>query len=236
MRDVVETFLKGNSLRRIIKFFCDTSVNQVVDPVTETLCMMLTTPLQFSITEIGVTFFKDKNTHVFPYRNMTQGQLEYVRDTVNSIYGVDSVEESARMGVQMGGGCVVKLSSTSLQRHAVVAPPCPSLPKKAANVVGQNTHPDVLDAFEVLGAFCTSVFSSKLYGGDPQLCYNLCNVIIQRVCTSVHLQKDVQRQLFNWCSVLKETSSNRRPADAATVGQGSQLHSPVQPPAEPLPA
>ena len=231
MREVVDTFLRENSLRRIIKYFCDTSVNQVVDPVTETLCMMLTTPLQFSITEIGVTFFKDKNTHVFPYCNMTRRQIDYVKDTVKRLYGVASVEESARMGVQMGGGCVVKLSSSSSSAL------CEDSPQQQGQTGGgggaeeaEQPHPEILDAFEVLGAFCTSVFASKNYASDPQLCYNVCNVVIQRVCGSVHLQKDVQRRLFDWCSALRDMKTaaaqngGREAAGGSAVSALSLIH------------
>lgn len=172
-------FLSDQGLRRVIKYFCDTSVSNAVDPILETLSMMLTTPLHFCITRTGVTFWKNKYTYIYPFQCMTEAQLDFVQACVDDLYGVSCVEECTARGVQMVGGCIVR------QRK-------------------QDGSQPVLDTFDVLGTFCSSVFGSKLYYSDPQVCHNICNIVIQRVCGNVQIHKSVRKRLFEWCDELRD--------------------------------
>mmetsp|Transcript_31120 Transcript_31120/g.75118 ORF Transcript_31120/g.75118 Transcript_31120/m.75118 type:complete len:139 (+) Transcript_31120:22-438(+) len=70
-------------------YFClicsDLPVAQVMDPITETICMMVTSPIELTITEPGVTLFQNRHTHVYPYNRMNEAQKSYVRNTITRV-------------------------------------------------------------------------------------------------------------------------------------------------------
>ena len=191
MQETVDMFLRGKNLRRVMNTFCNDSVGQVVDPITETLCMMLTTPLQLVVTEVGVTLFRDKNTHVFPYPQMTRAQIDYVKGVVRDAFGLNC---APRGGLQMGGGCVIKFDTTN-----------PSM---------------LLSPTEVFEAFFQSVFESKVYT-DPGVRYNVCNIVLQRVLSCIYLSNEAQQDLFAILNRCRDASQSQERGSAAQVFMAS---------------
>lgn len=207
MDEILDTFFSENELPRLFHYFCETSVGEIVDPITETITLMTTSPIELIVTETGVTLFKNRSTHVYPYSKMTAGQKEYVRKTILRVLSIQSSErESIRHnpsanflshdydhcqnsdtpgrnlhplggkghaqrqkpklmnGVQMGGGFVI-FSSTAAGVGDTVLPL-----EKVANV------------------FCNFVFMSKIHQ-DPVVRKGICNIVIQRVCSSAFFPK-----------------------------------------------
>ena len=55
---IVEKFLCGSQLRRVMAHLCNHCSNQVGDPIADTVAMMLTQPIHLVITEVGIALFK----------------------------------------------------------------------------------------------------------------------------------------------------------------------------------
>lgn len=169
MHSIVDTFLQGDMLCKILNYYCNLSVGQIVDPISETICMVIKTPVQLVITEVGVTLFKDKNTHVYPYALMTKDQLDYIRNILFQARSVTDHKGAVRAGIQMGGGCIIRFIAKSA--------------------------PIFLVPVDVFKAFCSSVFRSKIHTNNT-VRYNFCNIVIQRVCSSIHLSNSVRQAIF----------------------------------------
>lgn len=159
----VDLFLRGEALRRVVSFFCNAMVDQVTDPITYTLCMMVSTPVHIMLTQVGVAPFRDKNTMVFPYRHMDEDQRYFLREFVLRAERETSGWMTSR---QIGGGCVLGNSGC-----------------------GQSTE-QRLDPVEVIGAFCQGVFASTTHGEDAER-RGICNLFLQRVGAGVSLDRRV---------------------------------------------
>lgn len=194
MDRIDDVFLRGTALERVIQYFCETNIGHVMDPINDVLCLMLTTPLQPTITESGVSFFRNRSTFVLPYSHMTQSQIDYTREVVREFTNISSPSAAARAGVQMGGGCVIRASREYANQKS-----------KPQNETNGNTRTDFLDPYEVVASTCKLVFNSKDHT-DPALRYNICNIILQRVQSTVHLSKEVQQKLFAVIENLKHRS------------------------------
>ena len=60
----VQLFLNGDALQQMISYICNTSHGSVADPITTTVCMMITTPVQIVLTQVGVAPFKVNGSSV----------------------------------------------------------------------------------------------------------------------------------------------------------------------------
>lgn len=54
----IDLFLTGKSLQTMISHICNTAHGSVTDPITNTLCMMIKSPIQIVLTQVGVAPFK----------------------------------------------------------------------------------------------------------------------------------------------------------------------------------
>jgi hypothetical protein len=122
----VELFLRGDELVHLMRHFCNTSMGQVVDPITDVVCVMITSPLQIVITEVGVAPFKDRPTRIYPFVEMNENQRTFLREIVQS--HLDCADGGKRANdrvatttttsisfasLQMGGGFVIEFQPAS---------------------------------------------------------------------------------------------------------------------------
>jgi hypothetical protein len=96
MQRFVQLFLEGESLQRVMKHLCETSVGQVVDPITDVVCVMVTSPLQLVITEIGVAPFRDRAAHVYPFVAMNEVRHIHARGPRLPLCGYERGETHPR--------------------------------------------------------------------------------------------------------------------------------------------
>ena len=82
MEELTTLFLTTDSLKRVLTYMCR-SLNQ--DPITETLRVMLTSPIQFHLSRYGLGLFK--GSAVFPYTYMTPEQRVWLYELVRAIRG-----------------------------------------------------------------------------------------------------------------------------------------------------
>ncbi len=76
----VETFLAGEALRRLLVHACNHAVSFVADPITDTVCAMLSTPVAAVFSMTAVMPFRDKAQIALPYTYMTAAQRAYVHE------------------------------------------------------------------------------------------------------------------------------------------------------------
>lgn len=129
----VDKFLRGDSLCRVIVYLCNNCQGTVTDPITSVLHFMITSPVQVTLTQVGVAPFRDRSTLVFPYRLMTEEQRSLLRSFVENI---ENEVSGSVASVQIGGGCVLSKPSQ------------------------ENVY---LESVDVLLAFCQTVSMSKTH-------------------------------------------------------------------------
>jgi hypothetical protein len=166
----VEVFLTGEGLQRMYVYMCGESLGDVMDPASNIACMMASTPITITITEVGIAPFKDRMTHIYPYSKMDQAQIAYIKTIVNDCLD-DNIAPSINCSssIQMGGGCILLVA----------------LQQKTARF---------LKGHFVLTAMCNAICNNMTHS-DKSNRIGMCNIIIQRIYASIHLSKDTQRYI-----------------------------------------
>lgn len=178
-RKIIETFLTGKNLRKVMAHLCNSyHGNNTSDPITDTVVMMLTCPINLIITEVGVALFQGKPTALYPFSKMDVDQIYYVEEVVRScLLRCNSVglHTDHHAMVQMGGGCILYTKTmNSRQQHNHQGPML------------------LLDPLEVLRCTCDCIFASKDYS-DTEIRKVICSIVLQRVCCMATIkQKDKQ--------------------------------------------
>jgi hypothetical protein len=166
----VELFLTGENLQKMYVYMCGESLGDVSDPASNVACMMSTTPITLTITEVGVAPFKDRMTHIYPYSKMNNLQLGYIKMIVNDCMDLNATPSiSCTSSIQMGGGCILL-------------------------VVLQQKTSRFLKGHSVIIAMCDAICNNKS-SPDISTRIGMCNIIIQRVYASIHLSKETQRHI-----------------------------------------
>jgi hypothetical protein len=164
--EFVNMFLTGPALHSVICHMCNQNNGLAVDPITDTLTTMVSTPVVVVITEAGVAMFKDKPTMVFPYTSMTMSQIHYIRDIVQSMEQyVGQCGQHLKGQIQMGGGCIL------------------ALPHKIQK------HEHILCKFTVITAFIDCVRDTTHHCSWSSKA--TCGIILQRFMINVNLSKDI---------------------------------------------
>ena len=64
---IIAEFLTGKNLRKMFSHLCNNASGQVTDPISDTVVMMLTCPVQLILTEVGVSLFKVSKSFFFSF-------------------------------------------------------------------------------------------------------------------------------------------------------------------------
>ena len=82
MEDFEEKFLNEAALRSYFVYLCKSN-SESVDPITDALVVMLTNPVQFTVSRHGLIMFKGAQPYPFTHMDASQRQLLF--DMVGSI-------------------------------------------------------------------------------------------------------------------------------------------------------
>lgn len=82
MEEFHAQFLTPLALERVLAYMCRTSTQ---DPITESIKIMLTCPVQFHVSRFGLGVFK--GCGVFPFTYMTKEQRQWLHELVKAIGG-----------------------------------------------------------------------------------------------------------------------------------------------------
>jgi hypothetical protein len=174
----VEKFLSAESLQKVYVHFCAESLGDVIDPASYIACMMATTPIALTITEVGISPFKDRMTNIYPYSKMTYSQLDYIKETVNECMDAHrSISYSSN--IQMGGGCILLVS-----------------PKQKTQRFLKGHH--------IVIAMCDSI-CQNIHHSDAHTRIGICNILIQRIYASINLHIDTQKYITEHMNVLSQS-------------------------------
>ena len=161
-----ELFLKGENLRDMMVYMCNTCTSDVQDPITHTICTFLSTPVRISITKIGLAPFQGCNTAIFPFFCMREEQKLLLLEIIQFM------QENGRatLSTQMGGGGMATLKPD-----------------------GQRVY---LDTSEVIFQFFQATKESERTGMKTQVRDKVCNIILQRVCSAVHIPRRTLNEIM----------------------------------------
>lgn len=163
-----QLFLTGPALRDMLVYMCNSYTNEVNDPITHTLCTFLTTPITINITKTGLAPFKDCNMAIYPFFCMTSEQKAFLLQALSFMQDHNLATLSSRMG---GGGM------------AALNAKCPR---------------DYLDTVDVLTQFTIATRTSNQGGQMSDVIRdNICNIVIQRVCSMVHISRTTLNKVMS---------------------------------------
>lgn len=165
-----ELFLEGENLRDMMVYMCNTCTSDVQDPITHTICTFLSTPVRISITKIGLAPFQGCNTAILPFFCMREEQKRLLLEILQFM------QENGRatLSTQMGGGGMATLKTT-------------------LNPNGQRVY---LDTSEVIFQFFQATKESERAGMKAQVRDKVCNIILQRVCSAVHIPRRTLNEIM----------------------------------------
>ena len=90
MEELIQRFLDGETLRRMFAYLCQSTLQ---DPITETVRVMLTRPVQFHLSRFGLGIFQD--TPVLPFHLLTGEQRTWLHGLMQAIRSPGSAMHSA---------------------------------------------------------------------------------------------------------------------------------------------
>lgn len=183
--EILATFMSGDRLRRVLSHMCNHASSSVADPITTTVRIMLTCPVQLVISEVGVAFFKDHPNVLYPFAKMDVHQRYLIERVVSSCMHMHDIcpRLGSRVVVQMGGGCILYTD------------PAPSSSQAEEGKAEQF----LLRPIEVLRALCDCIFASVKYG-DPGVRYAIASIVLQRIIGAASIPKEDQRAAFGYAS------------------------------------
>ena len=85
VQKTIDLFLRGENLEHAINTLCNHREGQCSDPITNTLSLMMTTPVCISVSEGGLSPFEKRPDLILPYNGMTKDQLEYIEEIVQRV-------------------------------------------------------------------------------------------------------------------------------------------------------
>jgi len=139
------------------------------DPITGTLVVLLTCPIQLGLTEVGAMLFQGHSSLIYPYSLMCPDQRDFVRRCLDD-----------RQDWRIYNGAVVF-------RQPARAPPLVLAPSA------------VLLAFcEKLLNSAQHAGQDRQLGLSPEQRLAVCNIVLQRVQGYVQIDKPVHRELNEW--------------------------------------
>ena len=75
-------FFSPNALTRMFVHFVNHRLIQATDPITQTLVLMVNSPVQLVLCETGLIAFQNNDLPVYPYTKMSRQQLKFLHDTL----------------------------------------------------------------------------------------------------------------------------------------------------------
>lgn len=192
-RMAVDVFLTGQNMRKMMAHLCNSYCgHSMSDPITDTVVMMLTCPLNLIITEVGIALFQDRPTALYPFSKMDADQIYYVEGVVRSCLlkcnAAMSISDDHSQQivchnamVQMGGGCILYTRTV------------------------RSTPELLLNPLEVLKCTCDCIFASSDHC-DAEIRHAICSIVLQRVCCLSNIKHCDQQAADDYISMLLEKS------------------------------
>lgn len=200
----MDTFLRGDALSRLLVHSIRNAASYVTDPITDTVCTMINTPVAAVFGVNGLMPLQHTSSIVFPYAYMTAEQRAYISERL--------LTGDATAGV-------VSLASRSSCVEVIFA--------------HRTKAGTFISAGEILFCMCEGIIGTRPADGDTERLQrlNVCNVLLQRIRCSVHVAHDVVvglqarlRVLFpvGGAEFLQKARVVAVGSDAASVGEAQE--------------
>ena len=158
-QNFVQVFLTARNLQRFIIYACNASTADNSDPITFTVVAMLSSPVNISLSNVGVRAFKNPSIPPLPYYLLDVSQCAFVRDLMAL---VQQNESMATVSSDTNSSFVLRLQQPS-----------------------QNM---MIDKEAVMHALSETVMHAKPYGTAATK-KRVLAVLTQRIGSMVMLQK-----------------------------------------------
>jgi hypothetical protein len=106
-KDLTLFFKRSCILQKIIVNNINNRVQDFPDPITSTLILMASSPMQFVFCENGILLFKTSNLPVLPYASLNDEEREFLRnilEQVDTAHLVETYYGCGKFAVQMQVG------------------------------------------------------------------------------------------------------------------------------------
>ena len=174
MEEFIKTFLSSDSLSYIFTHTCNSSIGYVSDPITDTLCTMIKTPICTTLTTKGLMMFRQAPNITLPYSHMNKDQKKLLMELLS---------EHNQHNVTV----------SKIQNSVNVTFKCETRPEVYTDVSNVLLCACTLIMDEVKRV-------GTLLGEDEKLLrskgLSICNIILQRVRSVTHIKHDVFVHLY----------------------------------------
>ena len=186
VKNARERFLRlisdDNFIQRMLCHMVNNKIQDFQDPLTSTLVLMATSPLQMVLCEAGLLPFKTTLLPVLPYSILTLGEIEQMRQIL-----ADTCDRQLHETVESSGQytlSVAPVAQTSQQQHQQMAANKNNSGGSAAVTICRRS---------LLHAFVAVMMSSSSKKDENQLIVNrtLCNIVLQRFMASVSTPSEI---------------------------------------------
>lgn len=157
------TIFEDNLLiQKMLIYFINNRIQDFVDPLTTTLYLMMSTPLQFVLCESGILPFKTNLLSVFPYNLL---QKEHLKNLETIILEVPV--EHHRETMETSGQYTLSIPLNKPNCHTFV------------------------NQKKVLENFVIVIFKNNKVYEDLNVCKTLCNIVLQRLMSKIQFSSDL---------------------------------------------
>jgi len=149
-------------LQRMLIYFINNRIQDFVDPLTTTLYLMMSTPLQFVLCESGLLPFKTNLLTVFPYNFLKVEHLETLESIINEV----SVEHQ-RETMETSGQYTLAVNLNKINSHKFT------------------------NQKKILENFVVVIFKNNKVYEDLNVCKTLCNIVLQRLMSKIQFSSEL---------------------------------------------
>jgi len=149
-------------IQKMLIYFINNRVQDFVDPLTTTLYLIMSTPLQFVLCESGILPFKTNLLPVFPYNIL---RIEHLK-TLESII-LEVPVENHRETMETSGQYTLSIFLNKQSCHKFI------------------------NQRKVLENFVIVIFKNNRIYEDLNVCKTLCNIVLQRLMSKIQFSSDL---------------------------------------------
>ena len=178
LRDQYIAFSSQDSfLRKIIVYMVNHRVQEFSDPLTSTLVLMATSPMQMVCCESGILPFKTSLLPVIPYALLSLNENNFVQHIISELSD-DVMHETMESSGQYTLSVFYSLSSKVFMCKR-----------------------------QLLLNFMYVMFNNNNVYGDVAICKTLCNIILQRFMARVPVPSEMVSEVVMSFSDIKENTA-----------------------------
>ena len=176
-------------LRKILIYMVNHRVQDFTDPLTNTIVLMATSPLQLMLCESGLLPFKTNLLPVIPYSLFSSSEKEELRMLVLSISDDHCLET-----MESSGQYTLSLFSTI-------------------------ANPIIICKKKLLMNFAYVIMHNNSEFHDPTICRILCNVILQRFMARVPVSSEIISEVIHSISEEDTSEKSGKRIKITTTSQ-----------------